>query len=87
MSKKRSETSRGEKPLKIDDLKLINGIGPVAEQRLQGVGTYTFARLAALSPADIAAAVAGIGGLTSERIIKQDWIGQARKLASESISS
>jgi hypothetical protein len=87
MSKKRSDTSRGEESSDFDDLKLINGIGPAVERRLHGIGTYTYAQLAALSPADIAAAVAGIGGLTSERIIKQDWIGQAYKLASESISS
>jgi hypothetical protein len=87
MSKKRSETSRGKEPPEIDDLKLINGIGPAVERRLHGVGIYTYAQLAALSPADIAAAVADLAGLSAERIIKQDWIGQARKLASEPISS
>jgi hypothetical protein len=87
MSKKRSDTSRDEEPLQIDDLKLINGIGPAVERRLHGIGIYTYAQLAALSPADIAAAVASIGGLTSERIIKLDWIGKAHKLASESTSS
>jgi hypothetical protein len=74
-------------PPEFDDLKLINGIGPAVERRLHGVGIYTFAQLAALSPADIAAAVADLAGLSAERIIKQDWISQARKLASESISS
>jgi hypothetical protein len=70
----------------MDDLKLINGIGPAVERRLHGVSIYTYAQLAALSPADIAASVAGLSGLTAERISKQDWIGQARRLASESIS-
>jgi hypothetical protein len=87
MSKKRSDTSRGEGPPEIDDLKLINGIGPAVEDRLHDHGIYTFAQLVALSPADIAAAVAGLAGLSAERIIKQDWIGQARKLASKSVSS
>lgn len=87
MSKKRSETSRGEEPPEINDLKLINGIGPAVERRLHGVGIYTYSQLAALSPADITSAVAGISGLTSERIIKQDWIGQARKRATGSRSS
>jgi len=72
---------------KIDDLKLINGIRPVVEHRLHRVGIYTYAQLAALSPADIVEAVASIGGLTSERIIKLDWIGKARKRASGSIVS
>jgi hypothetical protein len=87
MSKKGLHTSRGVEPTEIDDLKLINGIGPAVEHRLRGVGIYTYAQLAALSPADIAASIVGLSGLTAERIIKQDWIGQARRLASESISS
>src|SRR5260370_29873593 len=87
MAKKRSPTNRAAEPPRIDDLKLINGIGPGVEKRLNGVGIYTFAQLAALSPADIAAAVSHLAGLSAERIIKQDWIGQADKLASESISN
>jgi predicted flap endonuclease-1-like 5' DNA nuclease len=85
MSKKRSETSRGEEPPERDDLRLINGIGSVVERRLNGIGIYTYAQLAALSPADIAAAVGSTGVLTSERIIKEDWIGQARKRATGSL--
>jgi len=87
MSKKRPPTNRAAEPPRIDDLKLINGIGPKVEKRLNGVGIFTFAQLAALSPADIAAAVAGLSGLSAERIKKQDWIGQARKLAAESVTS
>jgi|GEM_PF-1276000 len=81
MAGKRSPTTRNAEPPRIDDLKLINGIGPAVEKRLNGVGIFTFAQLAVLSPADIAAAVASLSGLSTERIIKQDWIGQARKLA------
>jgi len=81
MAGKRSPTTRNAEPPRIDDLKLINGIGPAVEKRLNGVGIFTFAQLAVLSPADIAATVAGLSGLSTERIIKQDWIGQARKLA------
>ncbi len=86
MVRKRSPDSASESP-RIDDLKLINGIGPAVEKRLNGVGIFTFARLAALSPADIAAAVADLTGLSSERIFKQDWIGQSRKLAAGSAAS
>ena len=86
MVKKRAHTSRSTEPPGSDDLRLIDGIGPAVEHRLQGVGVNTFDQLAALSPADIAAAVADLTGLTTERIIKQDWIGQARKLAAGSIS-
>jgi|GEM_PF-6082221 len=87
MSHERSNTSSSGGPAKADDLKLINGIGPAVEKRLNDVGIFTFAQLAALSPADIAAAVTGISGLASERIIKQDWIGQAHKLAAQSSGS
>ena len=87
MSNKHPPRSRPLESPEFDDLKLINGIGPAVERRLHGVGIYTYAQLAALSPADIAAAVADLAGLSAERIIKQDWISQARKLASESISS
>jgi hypothetical protein len=86
MASKRSPTNKAAEPPRIDDLKLINGIGPAVEKRLNGVGILTFAQLAALSPADIAAAVADIAGLSAERIVKQDWIGQARRLAAESTS-
>jgi hypothetical protein len=81
MTRKRSPTNSGSEPPRVDDLKLINGIGPAVEKRLNGIGIFTFAQLAALPPADIAAAVADLAGLSTERIIKQDWIGQARKLA------
>jgi hypothetical protein len=65
-----------------DDLTLINGIGRVVERRLHSASILTFDQLAALSPDDLAARVAGLAGLSTERIIKQDWIGQARELAS-----
>ena len=86
MSNKEIDTSSSVRPAKADDLKRITGIGTAFEKRLNDFGIFTFPRLAALSPADIAAAVAGKGSLTSERIIKEDWIGQARKLISGSIS-
>jgi hypothetical protein len=88
MSKKVSTfNSKARKPPETDDLKLINGIGSAVERRLNGIGIFTFAQLAALSPADIAAAVGDLSGLSAERVIKQDWISQARKLAAESVAS
>ncbi|HLX57313.1 MAG TPA: hypothetical protein VKR83_09835 [Ktedonobacteraceae bacterium] len=87
MVKKRSDTSRPVDPPESDNFKLINGIGPAVEHRLHGVGIRRYAQLAALSPADIAASVSGLAGLTAERITRQDWIGQARKLAARSAST
>jgi hypothetical protein len=83
MAGKRSPTKRNAVPPRIDNLKLINGIGPEVEKRLNGRGIFSFAQLANLPPTDVAAAVAGLIGLSTEHIIKQDWIGQARKLAAE----
>ncbi len=78
MSKKESRfNSTTIQPSETDDLKLIIGIGPAVEKRLHGVGIFTFAQLAALSPAAIAAAVTGLSGLSAERITRQDWIGRA----------
>lgn len=87
MTKKREHPIRKVVPPEKDDLQIINGIGPAVEHRLHGVGIFTFAQLAALSPADIAASVADITGLTAERILRQNWIGQARHLAGVSGSS
>lgn len=88
MSRKESAfNAKTGKPPEADDLKLINGIGPAVEKRLNGVGVFTFAQLAVLSPADIAAAVADLSGLSAERIMRQDWISQAHKLAAGSLAS
>jgi predicted flap endonuclease-1-like 5' DNA nuclease len=84
MARKPSPITKDAKPPRVDDLKLINGIGPGVEKRLNGVSIFTFAQLAAMSPADIAAVIAG---LSAERIIKEDWIGQARRLATDSMSA
>lgn len=64
---------------KADDLKKIEGIGPKLEQVLNEKGIRRFAQLAAL---DVAALDAldreiGLGG----RAVRDDWSGQARKLA------
>ena len=83
MAKKRSQQTIAVEPPRVDDLRLIDGIGPAIERRLHSTGIYTFAQLAALSPADIAASIADIAGLTTERIVKQDWIGQARHLMTQ----
>lgn len=81
--KKYPSRLENREPLTKNDLKLINGIGPTVEKRLNGIGIYTFAQLATFSPADVAAVVADLSGLSAERIVKQDWIGQARELAED----
>ncbi|TCT35200.1 NADH-quinone oxidoreductase subunit NuoE [Martelella mediterranea] len=41
-----------DKPEETDDLKLISGIGPKIESLLNGLGVYTFAQIAAWTPAE-----------------------------------
>jgi len=81
IASKDSHTPRASEPPETDDLKFVHDVSPAVEGCLHCVGIYVFTQLTALSPADIAASVTGLSGLTAERIIKQDWIGQAHKLA------
>lgn len=64
---------------KVDDLKKIEGIGPKLEQVLNERGIRRFAQLAALDAAALEALdrEIGLGG----RAVRDDWSGQARKLA------
>lgn len=64
---------------KTDDLKKIEGIGPKLEQVLNEKGIRRFAQLAALDAAALEALdkEIGLGG----RAVRDDWSGQARKLA------
>jgi predicted flap endonuclease-1-like 5' DNA nuclease len=78
MARKRPLALRAGSPPASDDFKRIRGIGPAIESRLHRAGIGTFARLAALSPDEVAALIAN---LSAERIAKQGWIRQARKLA------
>src|SRR5436853_855312 len=77
-SRPEAEVSSG-----ADNFRLIRGIGPGVANRLRSAGILSFAQLAALSSDDIAALVAGLAGLSAERIAAQDWIGQAHELASK----
>jgi branched-chain amino acid transport system ATP-binding protein len=62
-----------------DKLTLIKGIGPVNERKLHEHGIFTFAQIAAWTPADVTAAEAYLE--FDGRIEREDWIGQARRLA------
>ena len=56
-----------------DDLTRINGVGPAMARKLAAAGLTSFAQIAALSEADIAA----IDGVK----IRPEWVEQARELA------
>ncbi|MCP5126168.1 MAG: hypothetical protein H6973_11235 [Gammaproteobacteria bacterium] len=66
------------KPARIepDDLKLISGIGPALEKKLNACGISRYQELATLSDADIDRVEAAIKSFG--RIRRDDWIGQAK---------
>lgn len=78
MVKKQSRVPIATSPQLADNFKLISGIGPTLAGRLHNAGILTYNQLASLPPAELAARAAG---LSAKQIARQDWIGQARKLA------
>ena len=63
-----------------DNLTLIKGIGSVNETKLNAHGIYHFDQIAAWSEADIKLAETYLS--FDGRITREDWVGQARQLAS-----
>jgi hypothetical protein len=82
MSSKHSHVTPASAPPQTDDLKHIHGIGLATEGHLHDAGILTYAQLAAATPEDLAARLGHHLGLSAEHIAKQNWIGQARQLAS-----
>jgi hypothetical protein len=66
-----------------DDLKQIRGIGSASEQHLHKAGIRSFVQLAAMTPDRLGTST----GLSVHRIIKGNWIGQARKLGRQQAQS
>jgi hypothetical protein len=69
-----------------DDFQQIQGIGAAIDRRLHDAGILTYQDLAALTPEQIAARLAGVAGLSPARIASQDWAGQAGRLAGPAAS-
>lgn len=71
----RAELQDGET---ADNLKLLKGIGPQNEQRLNGLGIYHFRQIAAWTDDE----VRWVGSYLAfpGRIEREDWIGQAKAL-------
>jgi predicted flap endonuclease-1-like 5' DNA nuclease len=61
-----------------DDLTQISGIGPAAVQALHDIGIRTFRQL---SDQDADALAQRLPSRMGARVVRGDWIGQARKLA------
>jgi predicted flap endonuclease-1-like 5' DNA nuclease len=62
-----------------DDLTRLKGIGPGLEKALRGAGVTTLAQIAAWTDADIRA-IAPMLRARPERIQREDWVGNARRL-------
>jgi predicted flap endonuclease-1-like 5' DNA nuclease len=62
-----------------DDLKMISGIGPVLEGKLNADGIFTYRQIATLTDADIDRLESEVINF-SGRIRRDDWIGQAGEL-------
>jgi NADH-quinone oxidoreductase subunit E len=72
----RLEAARDGQP---DDLKLIKGVGPAIERELNGLGFYHFDQIANWSPAEVEW-VAQRMGVAGRKILKEDFVAQARAL-------
>ena len=68
-----------DKPASPDDLKMISGVGPKLEQVLNELGVWTFDQIAEWTAAEIAWVDDYLQ--FSGRILRDDWLGQAAKLA------
>ncbi|WP_156680405.1 hypothetical protein [Sphingomonas profundi] len=64
-----------------DPLTQIKGLGPKAQTQLGALGITRFDQLAALDDAQVSAVDAGMGAFRG-RILKDQWVEQARHLAS-----
>lgn len=74
----KAETKPAAKAEVKDDLKLIGGVGPALEKKLQGLGITSLKQIAELTPEDIERVD---GELSFKgRIEREDWVGQAKDL-------
>ena len=65
-----------------DNFRLIQGISRSIERRLHEKGILTYTNLASLKPQSISAIIGDVNGVTTERIMKENWLEQARGLSS-----
>jgi len=72
-----------ERPTEADRLQAISGIGPVIERVLNDLGIYRFSQLARFTSDNIEWLASRIDWFP-QRIQREDWVGQARRLHGES---
>ncbi|MFO1144077.1 MAG: endonuclease [Amaricoccus sp.] len=64
-----------------DDLKTIKGVGPKLEELLHSLGIFHFGQVAGWGPAEVAWMDSNLEGFQG-RVTRDDWVGQAKLLAS-----
>lgn len=75
----RPEGLMDKAPAKVDDLKMIKGIGPKLEKELNALGVYTFRQMAGFAKADLAWIDDNLTAFKG-RCFRDDWAAQAKKL-------
>jgi hypothetical protein len=83
MSIKQTKEVEIVRPANADDLTAIHGIGAGIERRFNSAGILTYHQLESLNPEQIAGMLEGAVGITTSRVVEQDWVGQAKKLSLE----
>lgn len=68
-----------------DNLKLIKGVGPLIEKKMNKLGIYCFEQVSNLSRSDIELITEAIEFFPG-RILRDDWKGQAKKLTRQKAS-
>ena len=61
-----------------DDLKLLVGITPAIERKLNNMGIFHYRQVAALAEADVAAVEAALGD--EGCVVRNKWLDQAARL-------
>ena len=77
----RPEALSGARDGGADDLKMIEGVGPKLEIMLNELGFYHFDQIAGWSAAEVAWVNDNLTGFKG-RVSRDNWVEQARKLAS-----
>lgn len=72
--------------LNKNNLKLIVGIGPFIEQKLNALGIYTFKQIANLTPQDVLLITKAIDFFTGQ-IERDKWVAQAKQLVNNKIDN
>ena len=78
---KKPRTMKAPRKAGADDLKMIKGVGPKLEKLLNTLGFYHFDQIAGWSAAEVAWVNDNLTGFKG-RVSRDNWVEQARKLAS-----